>query len=744
MALLYYEQGRYKEAEKSHKKALSLQRKTLGEEHPNVATTYNSLGVVYFKQGRYEEALKKSLEAIAVEERIMRRMFAFSSERDRLNYVSLIKPTFYMYLSFVLEKFSHEADHVKTALDVVLKRKSLTASALAAQNEALTSGRYPHLQKKYQQFRNLTESYINLVSGEVTQNKSQQIKKVIQQLDNLQTEISQEIPEIQLQEQEIDWQILAQLLPEGSVYIDIIYLYVFDFENQQSCDSRYVAFIVSPEQTDIVKMVDLGKASILHERVQAFRSSLLANAQEIFLKRYDLNLSKINQQKGANDKSLRLNIFQYDTIEGQKLRQLLLDPFIEYLDSKQLFISPDGIFNLIPFELLPLGNNKGFLLDDYQINYLSGGRDLFRYQLKTNRSVGSPLILADPEFDLSLSEVFHFGTLAVFRGAETLALWLFLVMLFLKWDVLDLILKAQGIHPLKRAEGTEILAKTVAQQLDVKPYLRENALETYLTQPNLNQTKKTKKCPSILLIATHGMFLEAIKQKGLLPITILALSRDNKTLGLLLLLLNFTPLFNRFQNIIQNVNDPMLCSGVALAGANNWLKGEPFSQSKGKGFLFALDIAALDLWANELTVLCACQTGVGDIVEGEGVFGLRRAFMVAGSKAVVMSLWSVPSYASALLMERFFIYLKQGLEVRNALQKAQNDIRTITVAELRQSELGLNALKDLVRDKDEETQKALKNFGRETPLDCQKSDTPLAHPYFWGAWICQGKTQSIF
>jgi CHAT domain-containing protein len=69
----------------------------------------------------------------------------------------------------------------------------------------------------------------------------------------------------------------------------------------------------------------------------------------------------------------------------------------------------------------------------------------------------------------------------------------------------------------------------------------------------------------------------------------------------------------------------MMRSGLALAGANTWLFGGTLPPQAGKGFVFAQDIASLDLWANELTVLSACDTARGDIKIGEGVFGLRRA-----------------------------------------------------------------------------------------------------------------------
>lgn len=178
----------------------------------------------------------------------------------------------------------------------------------------------------------------------------------------------------------------------------------------------------------------------------------------------------------------------------------------------------------------------------------------------------------------------------------------------------------------------------------------------------------------------------------------------------------------------------MLRSALALAGANTWAKGGKLPPEAGKGILFAQDIAGLDLWANEVTVLSACETAIGDVAIGEGVFGLRRAFAVAGAKTLIMSLWSVNGWTTALLMERFFDHCEAGLGRAAALQEAQNYLRNITVRELQKFELGRDILKQEF------------NNGREldaTMLTRQAEDKPLAHPYYWGAWICQGDTKPI-
>jgi hypothetical protein len=228
----------------------------------------------------------------------------------------------------------------------------------------------------------------------------------------------------------------------------------------------------------------------------------------------------------------------------------------------------------------------------------------------------------------------------------------------------------------KRAQGTRLLGESVAKLLGVSPYMDKEALASRLTGCE---------SPEILLIATHGLFSREAQLQDYVNLILALLTcpdgqeaellqKNRKLLDKRLLevmeefaarlaerenqnaadwLRNFAPqvaaIINKStqQTPIQNPEDPMLRSALAFAGANTWLQGKPVPNEAGKGLVFAQDVAALDLWATELAVLSACQTGIGDIKIGEGVFGLRRAFAVAGAKTLVMSLWSVPDRATA-------------------------------------------------------------------------------------------------
>ncbi|NJL11361.1 MAG: CHAT domain-containing protein [Calothrix sp. SM1_7_51] len=368
----------------------------------------------------------------------------------------------------------------------------------------------------------------------------------------------------------------------------------------------------------------------------------------------------------------------YNSTPAIQLSQAIIRPIREFTtQSKHLILAPDGNLNLVPFQILPTDENGAIalLMDDWTISYLSVGRDILRSKEKISQP-STPLIIADPDFDLVSEDSDTAWTIAENIKAE--------------------LLSTLASDKLKRAIGTKYLGESIARKLkNARLYTGKAALETLLI---------TNHCPAIILIATHGIFIpDSTKQS----------------------------LNNNLDVAIQN---PMMRSGLAFAGANTWLAGGSIPKQAGKGFALAQEIATLDLRANEITVLSACDTARGDIKIGEGVFGLRRAFAVAGAKTLIMSLWSVPDKATALLMERFFDNLQLGMGRGEALQHAQNYLCNITVNELEQATLGLEVLAERLK---------LNKLSPETKIDCREDDTPLQHPFYWGAWICQGDTAAI-
>jgi tetratricopeptide (TPR) repeat protein len=163
-------------------------------------------------------------------------------------------------------------------------------------------------------------------------------------------------------------------------------------------------------------------------------------------------------------------------------------------------------------------------------------------------------------------------------------------------------------------------------------------LENEASEENLRTLSGRK--TNLLHLATHGYFIENQIQNP-----------------------------NRF--IELKAQNPLLNSGLILASSSN---SDQFNSMKD-GVVTALDISKLNFSNTDLVVLSACETGLGIQLGGEGVFGLQRAFKIAGAKSVMVSLWKVPDSQTALLMEEFYKFLSTGLSLENSLRAAQVKIR---------------------------------------------------------------------
>jgi CHAT domain-containing protein len=156
--------------------------------------------------------------------------------------------------------------------------------------------------------------------------------------------------------------------------------------------------------------------------------------------------------------------------------------------------------------------------------------------------------------------------------------------------------------------------------------------------------------PSLLHVATHGFFLEDEP-----------MPREPESRGGTSSSASNQSVFGTDNVVTEN---PLLRSGLLMAGANHHAAGED-------GILTALEVSGLDLSGTRLVVLSACETGVGDIRNAEGVFGLRRALVLAGSESQLMSLWNVSDEAGRDLMVLYYSFLAEGLDRSQALRQVQ-------------------------------------------------------------------------
>jgi len=301
-----------------------------------------------------------------------------------------------------------------------------------------------------------------------------------------------------------------------------------------------------------------------------------------------------------------------------ELHARIVAPLLPYLQGvSSLIISPDAGLHLLPFEVLR-AKGKPYLLEQYAISYVGSGRDMARFGTSVASSGKALLLLILITMTLHTGEARPHGELLVTYVPAVSRLP-------------DTKVETDAIAGLLR-HGTQIKVQNLAGR---------QALESTL----LAQSQ-----PRILHLATHGFFLQDETSGG------------SETRGLKAVQL-IKPASGAAHTQLTN---PMLRSGIALAGVNGAL-----ARGRDDGLVTAEKILGMRLLGTDLVTLSACETGVGDIKAGEGVFGLKRAFILAGARTVVLSLWSVPSRETTELMTEFYRLMASGTPKAAALRQAQ-------------------------------------------------------------------------
>ena len=635
LAVLHMKKGNYTVAEELIRQALATRQFVHGEKHPSTAIIMSNLAHLYTVTNRISEAFTLLKQNTVIQDNILEQVFPVLSEDDRLNYLKITYEALSSFLSFVFEYLPQNRNATGAAVSLVLRRKGISAEALAVQHNTVLSGRYPDLEPKLRQIENLRAQIGQRILWGPKVTNSEIHQQTIATLNNrketLEKELALQIPEMNLKRQILksDWRAIAHALPQDSALVEFVRYTPIDFKAILAPDGaqklpRYLAFILRSREPNELHALDLGDAQKIDRLIDDFRF-LLENS--------DLKQAKPMHEEHA-------------------LRKKIFDPLVDALcDCSHVFLSPDGDLNRLPFEVLPLDNDRR-LIDEYQISYLSTGRDILRFGMAVGGRPSQPLIVADPDFDLGtestpISQKFDsrdtFGTRAHPFSEQKKP--------FRQFSRLLAQLSSSGCF--KRLEGSRTEGEQIAAMLQVSPLLGEAALETRV---------KSCQSPRILHIATHGFFL----------------SDQANDFGMNMLHKELADLrAERRISLEKNAGlaNPMLCSGLVLAGVNVWLKNAPLPTEAEDGILTAEDVMGMDLLNTQLVVLSACDTGLGAVQTGEGVFGLRRSFVVAGARSLVMSLWKVPDQQTQALMLDFYSRILSGQARAQALREAQLNLK---------------------------------------------------------------------
>jgi CHAT domain-containing protein/Tfp pilus assembly protein PilF len=628
--------GEYQKAEPLYQRALVIQEKTLGPEHPSTALTLDNLAITRRVQGKYSEAESLHQRALQIREKI------FGMDHPDIAQTLANLATVYLAKDDVPRAIATESRanaiserQIGINLAVGSERQKLAYLATLVQELDRAISLHVRYAPNDSKARDLALTMILQRKGRVLDTLFDSMAAISPRLKPRDRSLLDELRKVRAQ--------LARVIlgSQGSTPAQRQKEINSLEEKEESLEAEISGLVAEFRAqshpvtiTSVQSLVPADAALVEFASYRPFNAKSQKPDQVFGEPRYIAYILKpgtepqwvdlgatgpinkaINEWRKALSHPNRTDVQQL----AQTVEKLILRPIRNYLvNVKLILLSPDGDLNLIPFGAL-VDEGKRYLLSDYSLSYLSSGRDLLRLlahlQSKTN-----PLIIADPAY----------GERSQQEKSAVQA-------------------TAQKKSVIGKLYFGPLL--TASEALAIKRIIPESRilLKTEATEAAL----KSVRSPLFLHVATHGFFLGDVDATA-------PGSRSLRTLGSAAAVPDLSS-----SDWISNIENPLLRSGLALSGANRGSSGDE------DGVLTALEATGLDLWGTKLVVLSACDSGVGEVKNGEGVYGLRRSFVLAGSESQVMSLWKVRDDATRDLMIAYYANLKRGMGRGEALRQAQ-------------------------------------------------------------------------
>jgi len=607
--------GQYDKALDAHLRALEIFKKTGNQQ--DIAQSFNNLGKVAAANNQPRQAADYFTCALGIEHTLLRRVFAFTTESQMRDFLSRLPNSLDNLLALTIQPPAPTPQQRTQALLWTLRRKGSILNALLT---------FQQTRRMIHDDHHLRDLYNLLLVQRAQANRlnptSNQRQQAEQTENKLKLAFAKRYP---TPPDTLDLVQLQQHLPAHSALIEFIRITPANVKTpDRLLPARYLAFVLKSKDA-APDLIDLGDAADLDAAVTSTRQSMLD-----FIALY-------NQTK-------RHPPLQQQQQNEQAFKQAAADLYLKVFAPLQpaltgvtmLLIAPDGTLNRFPFEALPDANGQ-YLVRSYRISYLTSGRDLLRPPaISSNRS----LAFIAPDFDLPVAE--HFQRSKALRSGASIA-----PNQMGRAGVMPILLSGAGTdsaHAFDPLLGMEGHIHAIKEQLGIQPLIGAAALEERFLSVS---------SPRVLHVLTHGFYVPE-------P-AIVAKAETGSNPGAA----------NPVNQRLSVLSDPMLRSGIALAGANRWQEAQKLKIELGDGWVTAAKMAEMDLRGTQLVTLAACETGLGDVHNGEGVYGIRRALVLAGARSLLTSLWEVPPQETAALTERFYANLQNGMGRGEALREAQ-------------------------------------------------------------------------
>jgi tetratricopeptide (TPR) repeat protein len=644
LALLYEHMGDPAKAEPLYERALQIYKKALGPEHPDIATVLNNLALFHLRIGAYEKAEPLFQQALQIDEKVLGP--EHPNTANNLGGLALLK----FDLGQVLEAKALAERSGKADLATLSKVLSF-----ASEEQRLA---YQSTLDPYSLFAVLDGSDTELASAALRY-KGVVLDSIIE--DRLVAERSNSSQDRDLVERLAGdkhqlGQLLLQTSNKPSAEINQkIEKFEREVEEIEGGLGRYVSGLGQSRRALNVTVGQVQAAIPKDAALIEYVRYLHYLGKGAFELRYGAAVLAatgpprwvaLGSAKDVDAVVSRCQALVRDASDPGALSETLETLYGQLwapiartlaLEVKRVIISPDGQLNFVSFATL-LDSEERFLAEKYTVQYVASGRDLLRGVQPATRTAA--IVFANPDFilhsrnptvaqaDGSASSV----TAGNLRGNE-------------KRGIEDLTF---GALEGTQKECDRLVNVFQGWHWQVASFTGQDATKAALLQVH---------SPYILHLATHGFFQPSDQPDTESP--------AQQPAGL-----------ERSVTKSKFFKNPMHCSGLALAGAQNtleaWKQGEA-PAVENDGIVTAEDVAALDLKGTWLVALSACDTGLGEAKTGEGVMGLRRGFMQAGTQNLLMTLWPINDETTVRIMTDFYDAAHKTSNAPQALAEVQRD-----------------------------------------------------------------------
>ncbi|MBC7774277.1 MAG: CHAT domain-containing protein [Phycisphaerae bacterium] len=628
LADCYRSIGEYGRAEPLFLEAKNILEMVFGREHPDYAMTSFRLSHLYTLKNDVAHAVSTMLSSNSSAKSLLQKSTAYSSEKEMLQYSALFNKRFDA-LYKVAQTYQADSLIIAAYDNALFLNNALLFSAIARAkgiSKADSSTRAIHAEWK--SFHLQLAKQFTLPIAERDSNHIEQLKA---RANDHEKELARRSPDFVDSRRVVQWREVQSQLHAGEVGIEFVHYSDYDSKSSNSENPKYAALILRPGWSR-PRMIHLFEQRQIQPLLTAANTA--ATAGQLYATRGGLRGHKTR----ARQKEEGIVIPSQKTANLYQLIWAPLDSLLSGVTT--VYYAPSGLLHRLQLGAIAVPGTDQTLSDKYALVQLGSTRQLVVHGAATPTTTHTAALFGGLRYELENAAAMPDS------AQQTNPLY----------DITALrsALGGRGGDAWSYLPGTEKEVKNVATTLGKAGY----SVRTLSGQDGSEAAfkmlgKDGKSVPTVLHIATHGFFFpdpkDTTQQRGS---------------------------FSDREPVFKTSDNPLLRSGLVLAGANPAWAGSKTPEGQEDGILTAYEISQMNLSGTELVVLSACETGLGDVEDNEGVYGLKRAFKIAGAKYLIMSLWQVPDKQTQELMSAFYKnWLARKMGIPKAFSAAQKTMR---------------------------------------------------------------------